>query len=104
MKNNIQRKRQLGFMLEYFKARNKLSVFPLIDTDYIKDLENMIKDNKVDHDTEPVICCAHCKRLCIIIDEDDNDKCLLCSNSVNETETHATIFHYLNKYPDRWIS
>lgn len=101
--SNIYTTKQLKNTLEYYKARNKLSAFPLIDTDYIKSLEDMIKNNEADYDNVPVTCCAHCKKLSIKIDDQDNDYCMLCLNSINETETYPTIFHYLNKYPDRWV-
>lgn len=99
---NIYRKRQIKLMVQYYEALNKLSPFPLIDTEHIMDLKHKIKKDEIDYDMEPVVCCAHCKRLSVVVDEEENDLCLLCKNSINETETHATIFHYLNKYPDRW--
>jgi uncharacterized CHY-type Zn-finger protein len=99
---NKYRTKQLEKMNNYFKQINHLSPFPVIDTDIIKDIDHQIKHDKVDYDDEPVICCAHCKSLAIYTDEYENDTCPLCTNSLNETETHPTIFHYLNKYKDRW--
>jgi len=94
--------KQLKKIVKYYKDRNKLSAFPLIDTGYIKNLENMINNNETDYDSDPVVCCTHCKKLSIKIDDNDNDYCMLCNNAINEVEIHPTIFHYLNKYPNRW--
>lgn len=101
MKSNDKRKEELQKMLDYYKHVNMMSPFPIIDTEHIMKLENMIIDNKVDYDSEPVVCCAHCKNLAIKV-VDGNDECDLCRNAMNETETHPTIFHYLNKYQNRW--
>ncbi len=101
-KSNTYQIKELKNILKYFKERNKLSAFPLIDTGYISDLEQIIINNNVDYDSDPVVCCAHCKKLSIKIDDNNNDICILCNNAINEVEHHATIFHYLNKYPNRW--
>ena len=92
---------QLNKTLQYFKYKNLMSAFPLIDTEHIMNLENRIMIDNIDYDNEPVECCKHCKSLYLITDNEDNDECVVCRNSLNETETHATIFHYLNKYPDK---
>lgn len=98
--NKVKRE-QLENTLNYFKHLNNLSPFPIIDTEHIMNIENKLKDNNIDYDAEPVSCCSHCHSLYLLTDENDNDKCILCKNSLNEIETHQTIFHYLNKYPDK---
>lgn len=92
------KKEQLINTLNKFININELSPFPIIDTEHIDTLQSKINDNNIDYDLEPVSCCAHCKSLYLITDDDDNDNCVLCKNSLNEIETHKTIFHYLNKY------
>ena len=95
--SNIIRKEIINNMNNYFKKLNKLSIFPIIDTDVISNLDDKLKNDNIDYDEDPVVCCAHCKKLSIKIDEDDNEFCILCKNSINETELHSTIFHYKNK-------
>ena len=92
---------QLNKTLTYFKYKNLMSSFPLIDTEHIMNLQNRLMIDNIDYDSEPVECCIHCKSLYLITDNEDNDECVVCRNSLNETETHPTIFHYLNKYPDK---
>lgn len=89
-------------LYNYFKKINNFSPFPVIDTDDIQYIRDKLDKDNIDYDNEPVSCCSHCKNLALIIDEQDNDICPLCKNSINEIETHRTIFHYLNKYPNRW--
>jgi len=93
--------KQFTKILEKFKHTNLMSAFPIIDSEHIEKLETILKLDKTDYDSEPVECCIHCKSLYLVTDNDDNDECVTCRNSLNETETHASIFHYLNKYPDR---
>ena len=103
MSNYNKNKRDI---MEKIKLRfleiNNLSPFPIIDTEVIQYIDNKLKDDNLDYDDEPVICCSHCKNLALIIDDDDNDVCPLCTNSLNEIEVHRTIYHYLNKYPNKW--
>lgn len=98
---NENKKKLLSNTLNKFININSLSPFPIIDTEHIERLSNKLKDNNIDYDDEPVSCCSHCKSLYLITDDDDNDFCVLCKNSLNEIETHRTIFHYLNTYPDK---
>ena len=97
--NNINKKRLLVNTLDKFININKLSPFPIIDTEHIEILTSKINSNSIDYDLEPVSCCSHCKSLYLITDDEDNDHCVLCKNSLNEIETHKTIFNYLNTYP-----
>ena len=92
--------KQLKKLLDKFVNINNLAPFPIIDTEHIMILEHIL-DNGKDYNSEPVTCCAHCKSLYLITDDEDNDECVLCRNSLNETETYPTIFHYLNKYPEK---
>ncbi len=97
-----EKRKEMEKLYNYFKKVNKFSPFPIIDSEILQRIDNKIKTNSFDYDDEPVVCCAHCKNLALITDDDDNDICPLCKNSLNETETHRTIFHYLNKYKGRW--
>jgi len=103
MKDNKIRTEEMEKLNNYFKQINSMSPFPIIDTEVIMNLDNKLKNNKIDYDSEPVICCAHCKELTIKIDEYNNEFCVLCKNSLNETEIHPTIFHWLNKYKNKDI-
>lgn len=94
-------KEQFNKTLQRFKHTNLMSAFPIIDTEHIMNLSNKVYDDNIDYDAEPVQCCSHCKSLYLITDNDDNDECVTCRNSLNEVETYLTIYHYLNKYPDR---
>lgn len=98
---NENKKKILKDTLNKFININQLSPFPIIDTEHIETLNNKISNNQIDYDAEPVSCCSHCKSLYLLTDNEDNDFCVLCKNSLNEIETHRTIFHYLNKYPDK---
>lgn len=92
---------QFNKILQRFVYVNNLSPFPIIDTEHIMNLSNKIYDDNIDYDAEPVQCCSHCKSLYLITDNEDNDECVTCRNSLNETETHPSIYHYLNTYPDK---
>ena len=96
------KKNEMERLYNYFKKINNLSPFPIIDTEIIDIIKNKIDDD-TDYDSEPVISCIHCQNLALVIDEEGNDICPLCKNSINEVEVHKTIFHYLNKYPNRWL-
>lgn len=77
-----------------------MAPFPVYDSEYVKDLDNKIKemkeDNKTDYDKEPVVACRHCKSLHIVNDEIDNSICMRCG-SINELKEFANIYEY-NKY------
>ena len=92
---------QFNKILQRFVYVNHMAPFPIIDTEHIMNLSNKIYDDNIDYDAEPVQCCAHCKSLYLITDNEDNDECVTCRNSLNETETHSSIYHYLNTYPDK---
>lgn len=92
---------QFNKILQRFVYVNHMAPFPIYDTEHIMNLSNRMYDENIDYDTEPVECCIHCKSLYLITDNEDNDECVTCRNSLNETETHASIYHYLNTYPDK---
>lgn len=98
-RNMNKLKEQFDKTLQKFININRIAPFPIIDTEHIMNLSNKIYDDNIDYDAEPVQCCSHCKSLYLITDDEDNDECVICRNSLNEIETHPTIFHYLNKYP-----
>jgi len=72
------------------------------DTYYVELLKTKIKMDHTNYDDEPVVACAHCKRLFIITDEDGNDHCAACRNSINDIEVFSNIFKYLDKYGALW--
>jgi CTP:phosphocholine cytidylyltransferase-like protein len=75
-----------------------MAPFPPFDTDYVKDVDNLIKkmeDNKeINYDDEPVVACRYCKSLHIVSDELENNVCFKCG-SVNELEEFKDINEYL---------
>lgn len=87
--------KRLSSHLHYY---NNLAPFPPYDTDYVKDVDNLIKtmeDNKkIEYDEESVVACKYCKSLHIMSDELDNNICFKCG-SINELETFLNINEYL---------
>ncbi len=87
--------------LHYF---NKMAPFPVYDTDYVKDVDNKIKeimkDKEKDYDNEPVVACKYCKSLHIVSDEFDNNVCMRCG-SVNELKEFDDIYEYQKHLKDR---
>ena len=87
-------------LYEHVLYYNKISPFPLYDTDRVIELGNKIKemekDKKQDYDNEPVVACKYCKSLHIVTDEIDNNVCMRCG-SVNELKEFANIYEY-NKF------
>lgn len=76
---------------------NVLSPFPVFDTEYIRDLDDKIreiKSNKLkDYDKEPVVACKHCNSLHIVVDDIDNNVCFRCG-SVNDLRDFKNIYEY----------
>ncbi len=98
-KNKLLRE-QYEKTLDKFNTTNKMSPFNLIDSEHINNLNNKLKNDNIQYDSEPVSCCSHCKSLYLITDDDDNDTCVSCHNSINEIETHKNIYEYLKLYGD----
>jgi hypothetical protein len=87
---------QLREELKHAKHYNMMAPFPVYDTEYVEELENMINDIEK-HDNEyddlPVEACKNCKSLHIVVDETDNNICMRC-NSINETVEYVNIYEY----------
>jgi hypothetical protein len=96
MKSKIVLK-ELKKLYKHLTYYNWLAPFPVYDTDYVKDVDNKIKEimenNKKDYDEEPVVACKYCKSLHIETDELNNDVCMKCG-SINELQTFKNIFDY----------
>lgn len=96
MKSEITLKelRKLSKHLHYY---NSMAPFPPYDTDYVKDVDNKIKqimeNNKKDYDEESVVACKYCKSLHIETDELNNDVCMKCG-SINELQSFKNIYEY----------
>ena len=102
MKSKIVKK-YIKSLLCHLLYYNRLAPFPVYDTDYVKDVENKLKnimeDKKIDYDLEPVVACKYCKNLHIISDDFNNDICMRCG-STNELKEFKNIYEYkdfLNK-------
>jgi len=98
MKRNITLK-HLEKLLVHVNYYNSMAPFPVYDTEWVTDLENRIKimkEDKKDYDSEPVVACKYCKSLHIITDDVDNDVCFRCG-SKNELQEFENIYEY-NKF------
>lgn len=83
-------------LLEKAIEANKYSPFNIYDSEYIKELNKLIKimsDKEKNYDDEPVVACRHCKSLHIEFDDTDNNVCIKCG-SVNETKEFQNIYKY----------
>ena len=96
MKN--KKLKQLKLLSKHIHYYNNMAPFPPFDTEYVKDVDNLIKtmeDNKkINYDDDPVWACRFCKNLKIEIDELNNNVCMHCG-SVNETTEFKDIYEYL---------
>ena len=85
--------------LDHLLYYNKMAPFPLYDTEYVDEVQNIImkleNENKIDYNDEPVVACKYCKSLHIVIDEVDNNICMRCG-SVNELKEFKNIHEYKN--------
>lgn len=94
---NQKRIEHLKKSLNHLEYYNKMSPFPIYDTDYIKDMKEEVEkieySEDIDYDLESVVACKYCKSLHIVYDEENNDMCMRCG-SINELETFKDIFEY----------
>ena len=95
MKNKhiIKHLKELHSHLDYY---NNMAPFPVYDTDYVKEVKEVInnmENSKIDYDELPVAACKYCKSLHIMSDEVENDICMRCG-SVNEIKVFANIHEY----------
>lgn len=93
-----QKLKQLRLLSNHLHYYNGMAPFPPFDTEYVKDVDNLIKtmeENKeINYDEDPVWACRFCKKLRIEVDELGNDVCMHCG-SVNETKEFKDIYEYL---------
>lgn len=93
-----QKLKQLRLLSNHLHYYNSMAPFPPFDTDYVKDIDKLIKtmesNSKIDYDEDPVWACKYCKKLRIEVDEYDNDVCMHCG-SVNDTIEFKDIYEYL---------
>jgi len=96
LKKQVQLK-YLCQLRDHMNHYNSIGPFPSYDTDYVKDIENKIKQIEMnidhDYDKDSVVACKYCKSLHIINDEYDNSYCQRCG-SVNELIEFNDIFEY----------
>ncbi len=94
-KRVLKQLRELSNHLHYY---NGMAPFPPYDTDYVKDVDRLIKkimeDKRKDYDNEPVVACRYCKSLHIQTDENMNDVCFKCG-ATNELQEFKNIDEYL---------
>ena len=84
-------------LLEHLEYYNKMAPFPVYDTDYVKDIKQIImnieNETQSNYDEEPVVACKYCKSLYIKYDDVNNDICMRCG-SVNELKEFKNIYEY----------
>lgn len=84
-------------LLEHLEYYNRMAPFPVYDTDYVKDIKQMImnieNETQTNYDEEPVVACKYCKSLHIVVDDVDNSICMRCG-SVNELKEFKDIHEY----------
>lgn len=97
---NKQILKHLNSLYKHVEYYNKMSPFPIYDTEWQQDIKNYINEimeNKKDYDKEPVFACKHCGTLVVPnqyeVDEDGNEICQRC-NSINEVIEYKDIFTY----------
>jgi hypothetical protein len=85
-------------LLSHLKYYDDLAPFPIYGSEYIKDVEDKLKevmgDKDKNYDEEPVVACRFCKSLHIVSDEVDNNVCMRCG-SINELTEFKDINEYL---------
>ena len=89
----------LKLELEHIEYYNKMSPFPLYDTEYVELVKKEIykmEHSKKEYDDLPVAACKYCKSLHIVADEIENEICMRCG-SVNEIVVYKDIDEYLEK-------
>ena len=84
-------------LLEYVKYYNRLSPFPIFDTEYVEVIEEHLRqmENDIEYDKLPVVACKHCKSLHVINDEEENEVCMRCG-AINETIIYDNIEVYFD--------
>ena len=101
MKSKLQT--YLEKKLEFSERSNLYSPFPLVDTEYVQEMKDMINNMENDKTTEydeiGVVACKYCNSLYIVTDSLDNDHCARCG-SVNEVKVYNNINEYLKAKED----
>ena len=83
--------------LEHIEYYNRMSPFPLYDTEYVGLVKDKIKEmehSKKEYDDLPVAACKYCKSLHIVADDVENEVCMRCG-AVNEVIVFKDIDDYL---------
>lgn len=95
--NNEKLIKVLNGIKKHLKYHNKMAPFPVFDTGYIKDVEQIIKNmeqTNINYDELPVAACKYCNSLWIENDEVENDVCMRCG-TVNELVIYKDINSYI---------
>lgn len=84
--------------LEHFEYYNRMSPFPLYDTEFVlevkKRIEFMESRKDINYDDMPVTACKYCKNLYLVDDDLENVICMRCG-SVNDVKVFKDIDTYL---------
>lgn len=103
------RKEHLENLHNHLNYYNKMSPFPIYDTEYVDKVNetiNKLNSTKEDYDSEPVVACTVCNSLHITMEDieygEPVDVCNRCY-SVGETKEFKDIYEYndyLKKYEE----
>jgi len=102
MSNKNQTK--LGYLtqlLNSYTLTNKMSPFPLYDTEVLELLRLRIEKMKKEED-ETIECCADCKSLGLYDEEENKTWCIKC-NSLNKIEVLPNYSYWHRQYGHIWI-
>ena len=83
-------------LLNHVEFYNKMSPFPVYDTEYVEEIrKSIIKMNNNEYNEIPVAACKHCNSLHIVNDDEQNDHCMRCG-SIND----IIIYNHIDEYTE----
>lgn len=106
MNAKTKTKEYLTKLANHLNKYNKMSPFPIYDTEYVskveEEIEKLEKTENINYDTLPVHACVWCSSLHVTIEEEDGvqyDLCNRCFNTDGITE-FKNIHEYQNFLKD----
>lgn len=102
----MSKKDHLEKIHKHMSYYNRMSPFPIYDTDYVKEVEKLASMTTEEYDNEPVVACTVCNNLHITIEEvEDGEPVDVCNRcfSVGEIQEFKNIYEYneyLKKYEE----
>lgn len=96
----MTRYQHLKNLWKHMDYYNKMSPFPIYDSEYVEDVKKEVeKTEDIDYDEEPVVACKYCKSLHITTHIQDNETYDVCNRcyTANELIEFPNIHEY-NEY------